>query len=57
MLPLQGDRKPTSFLRTEFNERSGQFSPDAHWIAYTSDESGKDEIYVRDFSSGAAVSS
>ena len=51
VLPLQGDRKPIPFLRTEFNERSGQFSPDGHWIAYTSDESGSDEIYVREFSS------
>jgi hypothetical protein len=54
VLPLQGDRKPTPFLRTEFNEGSGQFSPDGHWIAYTSDESGSDEIYVREFSSGSA---
>jgi Tol biopolymer transport system component len=57
VLPLQGDRKPTPFLRTEFNESSGQFSPDGHWVAYTSDESGRDEIYVRDFSSGAAQGS
>jgi hypothetical protein len=54
MLPLQGDHKPTPFLRTEFNESSGQFAPDGHWIAYTSDESGSDEIYVREFSSGSA---
>jgi eukaryotic-like serine/threonine-protein kinase len=53
LLPLQGDRQPIPFLRTGFNEDSGRFSPDAHWIAYTSDESGRDEIYVRDFSSGA----
>ena len=57
VLPLQGDRKPTPLLRTEFNERSGQFSPDGHWIAYTSDESGSDEIYVREFSSGSAQGS
>jgi Tol biopolymer transport system component len=57
VLPLRGDRKPTPFLRTEFNERSGQFSPDGHWIAYTSDESGSDEIYVREFSSGSAQGS
>ncbi len=54
LLPLNGDRKPIPFLRTEFNERSGQFSPDGHWIAYISDESGRDEIYVREFSSGSA---
>jgi eukaryotic-like serine/threonine-protein kinase len=57
VLPLRGDRKPTPFLRTEFNERSGQFSPDGHWIAYISDESGSDEIYVREFSSGSAQGS
>ena len=57
VLPLQGDRKPIPFLRTEFNESSAQLSPDGHWIAYLSDESGKDEIYVRDFSSGTAQGS
>jgi Tol biopolymer transport system component len=57
VLPLQGDRKPIAFLRTQFNERSGQFSPDGHWIAYTSDESGSDQIYVREFSSGSAQGS
>jgi dipeptidyl aminopeptidase/acylaminoacyl peptidase len=54
VLPLQGDRKPIPFLSTEFNEGSGQFAPDVHWVAYTSDESGREEIYVRKFSSGAA---
>jgi eukaryotic-like serine/threonine-protein kinase len=54
VLPLQGDRQPIPFLHTEFGESSSQFSPDGHWVAYTSDESGRDEIYVRDFSSGAA---
>jgi eukaryotic-like serine/threonine-protein kinase len=57
VLPLHGDRKPAPFLRTEFNETSGQFSPDGHWIAYTSDESGSDEIYIREFSSGSAQES
>jgi serine/threonine protein kinase len=54
VLPLQGDRQPIPFLRTEFSESSAQFSPDGHWVAYVSNESGRDEIYVRDFSSGAA---
>src|SRR5262249_32187856 len=35
--------KPTPFLQTEFNEFEGQFSPDGHWMAYTSDESGQRE--------------
>jgi len=58
VLPLEGDKKPLPFLRTEFNEGDGQFSPDSHWVAYTSDESGRYEIYVRPFSpdSSATVS-
>jgi len=57
VLPLNGDHKPIPFLRTEFNESSGQFSPDGHWIAYISDESGGNEIYVRKFSSSSAQGS
>ena len=51
VLPLQTgvERKPLLFLRTEFNELFGQLSPDSHWMAYTSDESGQREVYVRPF--------
>ena len=42
-------RKPIAFLHTEFNELKGQLSPDSHWMAYTSDESGRREIYIRSF--------
>ncbi len=49
VLPLSGDRKPYPFLQTEFNETRGQFSPDGSWIAYQSDESGRDEVYVASF--------
>ena len=55
VLALDGDKKPAPFLRTEYNEQDGRFSPDGHWVAYTSDESGRNEIYVRQFSPGAAV--
>jgi WD40-like Beta Propeller Repeat len=41
--------KPEPFLRTPFNERDGVFSPDGRWIAYTSNESGTRELYVRPF--------
>jgi Tol biopolymer transport system component len=57
-LPLGGGRTPIPVLRTGFNEDQGRFSPDARWIAYRSDESGRNEIYVRGFSpsgSGAKV--
>ena len=44
-------RRP--FLRTEFSEGRASFSPDAKFVAYRSDESGRREIYVRSFPSGA----
>ena len=53
LLPLQGDHKPIPLMRAEFNEGAGQFAPDGHLIAYTSDESGSEEIYVREFSGSA----
>jgi len=49
VLPLSGDRKPIPFLNTQFNEARGQFSPDGRWIAYGSNESGGDEVYVAPF--------
>ena len=51
-LPLDGENEPLPFLRTEFNERAPMFSPDGEWIAYVSNESGRDEIYVRSFPEG-----
>jgi dipeptidyl aminopeptidase/acylaminoacyl peptidase len=49
LLPLIGDRKPVPVLQTEFDEHQGAFSPDGHWIAYVSGESGRGEVYVRSF--------
>ena len=34
------------FLRSPFNEENAHFSPDGHWIAYSSDESGRQEVYI-----------
>ena len=47
------DRKPIPFLETPFNETQGQFSPDGRWIAYSSDESSKREVYVQSFPAGS----
>jgi serine/threonine protein kinase/Tol biopolymer transport system component len=44
------ERKATPFLRTGFNEVLGRFSPDGLWIAYASNESGREEVYVAPFS-------
>jgi Tol biopolymer transport system component len=43
------DRKAQPFLQTRSNESAPQFSPDGHWLAYTSDESGRKEIYVQPY--------
>ena len=37
------------YLRANWNERQGDISPDGRWMAYASDESGRNEIYVRSF--------
>jgi serine/threonine protein kinase/WD40 repeat protein len=53
VLPMKGgERKAIPFLHSEFNEYQGQLSPDSHWMAYTSDESGRPEVYVRSFPTG-----
>src|SRR5205823_12416146 len=49
VLPVSGDKKSFPFLKTPFEERNGQFSPDGNWIAYQSNESGRFEIYVQPF--------
>jgi hypothetical protein len=43
------DGKVTPFLANEFNQGEPALSPDGKWIAYTSNESGKYEVYVRAF--------
>jgi Tol biopolymer transport system component len=53
VVPMAGDRKPRPFLQTPFNEMQGRLSPDGRWMAYTSDESGNLEVYVRPFPTGA----
>ena len=49
LLPLEGERKPQPFLRTPSNETGPVFSPDGDWLAYRSNESGRQEIYVQPF--------
>ena len=48
-LPMTKERKPFPVVRTSFDEIEGQFSPDARWLAYVSNESGRYEIYLRPF--------
>jgi Tol biopolymer transport system component len=49
VVPMKGDHKPFPFLRTRFNESGARLSPDVQWIAYISDESGRNEVYVQRF--------
>ena len=52
ILPLTGDRKPHPFFKSPFAETGGAFSPDGQWLAYASDESGRNEVYVQPFPAG-----
>ena len=54
-LPVESDRgtlragKPEVFLQTAFDERNPSFSPDGRWLAYSSNELGLEQVYVRAF--------
>ena len=49
LLPMAGARQPIPFLRGSSNETDGRISPDGRWIAYVSDESGAQEVYISSF--------
>jgi serine/threonine-protein kinase len=56
MLPMEGSEtagwkpgRPTVFLNSRFDEREPMFSPDGRWIAYQSNASGRNEVYVRPY--------
>jgi serine/threonine-protein kinase len=51
VLSLDGGRTPEPYLKTDFNEAAPSFSPNGRWIAYSSDESGQYEVYLRPFPS------
>ncbi|MEP6918849.1 MAG: hypothetical protein ABJC89_24630, partial [Acidobacteriota bacterium] len=53
VLPLTGARKPRAFVRGPFDQEQGQFSPDGRWVAYVSNESGRNEVMVRPFTQAA----
>jgi len=47
--------EPKPLLATPSNEHSPNVSPDGEWLAYVSDESGRDEVYVRRLAGGDEV--
>jgi len=46
---MTGEQKSFPVVHTSFDETQGQFSPDVRWLAYTSNETGRTEVYVRPF--------
>ena len=57
LLPLSSSdaTRPLPFRPSRFNESGGRFSPDSKWLAYRSDESGPNEVYVARVPDGAPV--
>jgi dipeptidyl aminopeptidase/acylaminoacyl peptidase len=53
-VPLAGDKKPVPVIDSDFNEDYPQVSPDGKWIAYHSNETGRDEIFIKQFPEGPA---
>ena len=49
--PTSGSEKPHPLIATTFREFEPRFSPDSRWIAYSSNESGRREVYVQPFPS------
>ena len=47
LLALDGDRRPRPLLTTDADEWGARFSPDGRWLAYVSNETGRDEVFVR----------
>jgi len=50
VLPMDARRKPRPLLTTQFVEGGPMVSPDGQWLAFVSNESGDNEVYVRQFS-------
>jgi Tol biopolymer transport system component len=49
LVPLQGERKPVPLIQTQFSEQHAQVSPDGRWLAYSSNETGESQIFIRSF--------
>jgi dipeptidyl aminopeptidase/acylaminoacyl peptidase len=49
VVPVDGKEKPYTLAKTRFDERAGSFSPDGKWVAYSSNESLRYEIYLTSF--------
>ena len=55
IVPVAGDAKPVAIVQPpsqQSNIHNFRVSPDSHWVAYVSDESGQNELYVTSFPEG-----
>jgi hypothetical protein len=49
LLPFAGNRRAVPLLESPFQESQPQFSPDGQWLAYMTNESGRQEVFIRPF--------
>jgi DNA-binding winged helix-turn-helix (wHTH) protein len=54
VLPLDGDRRPVPFINIPFATQQGQFSANDRWVAYRSQETGRNEVFVQGFNLNAS---
>ncbi|MBI3417186.1 MAG: PD40 domain-containing protein [Verrucomicrobia bacterium] len=54
LISLDDPSHPQPLIRTEADEKNASFSPDARWIAYNSEESGRAQVYVQPFPKGGS---
>ena len=54
LLPRDGEKKPLGILTSIADEKEARVSPDSKWLAYVSNESGVEEVYVRALLPGGA---
>lgn len=52
-IDLKGDHPPVPLMNSRFNETTPSISPNGHWLAYVSDETDQEEVYVRPFPVGS----
>jgi serine/threonine-protein kinase len=48
-LSMEGDQKQRPLLKEKYSEVQPKISPDGRWMAYTSNESGQNQVYVRPY--------
>jgi Tol biopolymer transport system component/predicted Ser/Thr protein kinase len=53
-VPVVGEHKPIPYLQNGFNLTNPQLSPDGRWVAYASNETGRNEVYVQSYPTPSA---